>query len=152
LYFQLPSWIGFAVLCAVAGAALLMGGWEERWASASLAANVVLTRVLRDQSWPHVQWTEFALDLLLLCALFAVALRSKKYWPLAAAAFALLSTLTHVANMADPHVVRWAYLTAILIWTYSLMITLGVGVYNHCRAERYRASAEAAPAPADTRR
>lgn len=152
LYFQLSPWIGFSVLFAVFIAALLKGGSEERVASACLVANVVLTKLLRDRSWPHVQWTEFVLDLLLLGALFGISLRSRKFWPLAAVAFQLLSTLTHVANMVDRNVVRWAYLTAIIIWTYALMITLGVGVWNHWREQRYLASAGPGAPAADTRR
>jgi hypothetical protein len=88
------------------------------------------TVVLRDYSWPQLQLAGFVVDVLLLLLLLWIALRSPKYWPLAAAGFQLLAVLTHVAKMIDPGLQQWAYITAIVIWTYLLMITLGVGVWN----------------------
>ncbi len=152
MHFQLPPWIGLAVLFCVFVAALLTGGGEEKAASAALAADVIFTFLLRDRSWPHVQWTEFAFDVLLLALLVGIALRSAKFWPLAAAAFQLLATLTHVAKMVDPKVHQWAYLTAIVIWTYALIATLAVGTWNSWRSKRYLANAGPAALAGDTRR
>jgi hypothetical protein len=136
LLHNLPPWFGPTLLVGLCAAAFLKGGVEERLAAASLLANVALTLIMRDTRWPHVQWTGFALDVLLTAVLLAVALRTPKFWPLPAAAFQLLATLTHVATLVDRKVNPWAYLTAIVIWTYALMITLAVGVWNHWRAGR----------------
>lgn len=152
MHFELPHGSGDVLLACLCVFAFLKGGREERFATAALAANVAVTILLRDIRWPQVQWAGFAADVFLLIALFALALRSAKFWPMSAAAFQLLATLTHVASLVDRTVVNWAYLTAIVIWTYALMITLGVGVWNHWRAHRYLVSAGPAKFPADTRR
>jgi hypothetical protein len=152
LHFQLPPWLGLAILLCVFAAALLKGGGDERAAAVGLVANVLFTALLRDRSWPHVQWTEFALDVLLLALLVGIALRSRKFWPLSAAAFQLLATVTHIAKMVDPNVHQWAYLTAIVIWTYGLIAALGAGVWNHWRAGRYEANEGPRTPSAEARR
>lgn len=126
----LPPWLGFVILFIVSAGAVLRGGVDERLATVGLLSNVLATVVLRDYSWPQLQLAGFVVDVLLLLLLLWIALRSPKYWPLAAAGFQLLAVLTHVAKMIDPGLQQWAYITAIVIWTYLLMITLGVGVWN----------------------
>ena len=128
----LPTWLGFAVMLVVCGGAFIRGGLEEKLTAVSMLINVSVTHVLRDYSWPQVQLAGFAVDVLSLVLLLAIALRTYKFWPLAAAAFQLLMVLTHIAKMIDPGLGQWSYMTAIVIWTYLLMIALGVGVWN-CR-------------------
>ena len=137
MHFVLPPSLGVAVLLCVCVAALWKGGWEERVTAIGLLANVGATVLLRDRSWPHLQWAAFTADLLLLGLLLAVALQSGKYWPLAATAFQLLGAVTHVAKLIDRHVAQWAYFTAIVIWTYALFVALGVGTWNSWRAQRH---------------
>ena len=86
-----------------------------------------VTLLLRDHSWPELQRAGFAVDVGLLFLLIGIALKSPKYWPMAAAGFQLLAVLTHIAKMIDPNLQQWAYITAIVIWTYLLMIALGIG-------------------------
>lgn len=148
----LPSWLGFAVLFVVSAGAALKGDLEERLTATGLLTAVAITVALRDHSWPHLQWAEFAVDALLLLLLVGIALISGKFWPMAAAGFQLLSVLTHIAKMIDPNLHQWAYITAIVIWTYLVMIALGVGVWNCWREERYRAEATREAPAAETRR
>jgi hypothetical protein len=152
LYFVLPPQIGLTVLLCVALAAILKGGLEERIVVAGLLANIAVTVLLRIPSGRAVQWAGFAADVLFLLLIVVVALRSAKFWPLAAAAFQLLATITHVAKFVDPNVNRWAYFTAIIIWTYALLIALGVGVWNSWRSRAYLANAGPASPGVETRR
>jgi hypothetical protein len=152
VHFVLPPSVGLTVLFLVSAAALLKGGLEERVTALGLLANVAVSVLLRINTGRHFQWAGFAADLCFLVLLLWVAMRSPKFWPLPAAAFQLLAAITHVGKLADPNINRWAYFTAIVIWTYALFIALGVGVWNHWRAERYLASAGPAPTPAATRR
>lgn len=147
----LPTWLGFAVMLVVCSGAFIRGGVEERLTAASMLINVSATHVLRDHSWPQVQLAGFVADILSLALLLAIALRSRKFWPLAATAFQFLIVLTHVAKVIDPGLGQWSYMTAIVIWTYLLLIALGVGVWNCWRASPYALSGEVA-GRADTRR
>ena len=148
---ELPPWLGQLLTFVVCAAAFLKGDVEERLTAGSIVINIAATRVLRDYSWPQVQLGGFGADVLSLVLLLAIALRTHKFWPLAAAAFQLLMVLTHVAKMIDPNLGQWAYITAIVIWTYLLQIALGVGVWNCWRAWPYALSGELA-GRADTRR
>lgn len=136
---ELPPWLGAVVLLIVCGGAFLKGGVEERLTAAGLLISVGVTVVLRDRSWPHLQIAGFTMDALVLALLLVIALTTPKYWPLAAAGFQLLAVLTHVGKMIDPQVDQWAYITAIVIWTYLVIIALGVGVWNSWRAGVERA-------------
>ena len=148
----LPPWLGVTVMLLVCGVALWKGGREERLAAGGLLANAAVTVLMRDYSWPQLQGAEFVVDVLTLLLFTAIALRTPKYWPMAAAAFQLLGVMTHVAKMIDPSLQQWAYMTAIVIWTYLIFIAIGVGTWNSWRAQRQPANAAAAAPSAATRR
>jgi hypothetical protein len=153
-FLALPVWIGIVIGWAVAGAALWKGGWSERVVAMGFLVAWLTTPVLRRGGWEGPAWTGLAVDGLFLALLLFVALRSRRWWPLFAAAFELLSVLTHVARLIDPGVRAWAYATADAIWTYCLLTSLGIGTYNRWR-ERRQPAAKAAPAmagPGATRR
>lgn len=112
-----------------------------------------LTIALRDRSWIGTQWGAFAADVGLLIVFIAIALRTPRYWPLAAAAFQLLTVVTHAARMVDPGVRAWAYATGQVIWSQMVIIALGVGVWNTWRGRAYPASSDAPlTGPGATRR
>jgi hypothetical protein len=117
----------------VCGGALWKGDWEERLTATVLLANFAISLFMRDNSWPRFQATAFVADLATLGFFLGVALRSTKFWPMGAAAFQLLATLTHVAKMMDPLLHQWAYFTAIIIWTWLILVSLGVGTWNAWR-------------------
>mgnify|MGYP001549683554 CR=1 FL=1 len=88
----------------------------------------------------------FVADICLLLLLTVVALRSRRYWPMFAAAFQLLCVVIHVARMFDPGVRGWAYATGEVIFTQWVFFAVGVGVINSWRASRQPAI-EGAPTP-----
>lgn len=129
----LPPWIGVAVFTCVCGAALWKGGWQERLVAAGLVLGWAITALVRDYSYTQPQWGGFAVTVVNLVLFMAVALRSRKSWPLWAAGFQLLAVITHGARIVDPTVGAWAYITAGVIWTYCIMAALGVGVWGCVR-------------------
>jgi hypothetical protein len=136
LTIALPAWLGPLILLLVCSAAFWKGGPEERLTAAGLVVTVAMTMLLRDMSWPPLQRIGFAADIIMFLLLAGIALKTPKWWPLMAAGFELLSVLTHISKMVDRHVDQWAYITANVIWTYLLMIALGVGVWNSWRARQ----------------
>lgn len=110
-----------------------------------------ITIALRDRSWVGTQWSAFVADGCLLAVLTAISLRTKRYWPLAAAGFQLLCFVTHVAKMVDPGVRAWAYATAQVIWSQLVVVAIGVGVWNAWREGRQPAIADDDPAGATRR-
>ena len=110
-------------VCAVA---IWRGGGHERLAAGGLLAGWALTMVAyrKDVS---LEWGILIIDLALLALLVWLALRSRRYWPMFAAAFQLLAVLTHAASSADSSVSSWAYITAEIIWGYLLAGAVAYG-------------------------
>jgi hypothetical protein len=140
LTIALPSWLGPVVMLLVCAAAFLKGGVEERLTAGSMLINVGVTVLLRDHSWLGLQNAGFAADLGSLLLFLGIALTSSKFWPMAMAGFQLLIVLTHISKIIDRTFEQWAYITAIVIWTHLQIITLGIGVWNHWRAQAYAPS------------
>jgi hypothetical protein len=139
----------FMVVCL---AALWKGGRDERIVAIAFLVNTATSYALLDRHWRGTQWGEFAVDLLFLLVLVIVALRSRRYWPLAAAGFQLLAIVTHAASTFDKHLGGWAYITAGIIWTQMVTVSLAVGTYNRWRERRQLAANAAAMAePGATR-
>jgi hypothetical protein len=98
--------------------------------------------VLKDQRFQGPQWANFASDTVYFLVILFVALRSRSYWPLFAAAFQLLEVVTHVASTVDRHLSAWAYITANVIWTYLVLGAILVGTLGALRARRMSLSPE----------
>jgi hypothetical protein len=130
LTIQLPPWIGVPLSLLICAVALWKGGLEERVTASGFLICFAITALLRDTTWPHIQKAVFASDVAYFILLLVIALRTYRYWPLTAAGFQLLAVMTHVAKMIDNGMGQWAYVTAGVIWTYLLLIALGVGVWN----------------------
>ena len=149
----LPPWVGLAITVIVCGGAFWKGGREEQAAAAGLLLSWLTTLVLRDPHWLGPQWGAFGADSCLLLLLTAIALRSRRYWPLAAAAFQLLCVVTHIARLVDPGVRAWAYATGQVIWSQLVFFALGVGVWNTWRSRHQDVTSELpTPSPGATRR
>jgi len=144
LTIAIPVWFAYLVTALACGAAVWKGDPEERLIGACLGISCAVTVIARDMSWPRIQLATLGGDVLMLVLLFVISLRTKKFWPLPAAAFELLAVMTHVAKIIDPQLHQWAYVTANVIWTYLIFAALGVGTWNAWRARRQLAMAEAA--------
>ncbi len=127
----------------VCGGALFRGGREEQLATGAVLLAWALTIALRDRNWIGTQWGAFGADAGLLVVLIAIALRTPRYWPLAAAAFQLLTVVTHGARMIDPGVRAWAYATGQVIWSQMVIVALGIGVWNSWRLKSHPAASGA---------
>jgi hypothetical protein len=129
------------IVCALA---LWRGRDDERLAAAGTLANWAISLVVFRSNSEATQWYVMAVDSALMVLLVWLALRSQRYWPLFAAAFALLMVLTHIAHALDTGVTGWAYLTAILIWSYLGLFAIGYGAWT---AAFYRPAETVADTP-----
>ena len=146
--YQLPPWVGLAITVVICGGAFWKGQREEQVAAGGLLLSLLVTVVLRDPRWIGAQWGAFGADVCLLLLLTALALRSRRYWPMFAAAFQLLCVVIHVARIVDPGVRAWAYATGQVIFSQWVFFAVGVGTINTWRASRQLAI-EGAPASAE---
>ena len=128
--YQLPVWVWPSALMLVCGLALWRGRDDERLAAAGNLASWAITLVVFKAYSADTQWYVMAVDVALLALYVWLGLRSRRFWPLFAAAFALLIVVTHLAHALDTGVSGWAYLTAALIWSYLALAAIGYGAWT----------------------
>ncbi|HEX3886592.1 MAG TPA: hypothetical protein VHW05_03765 [Phenylobacterium sp.] len=134
--YQLPPWVGLTITVIVCGGAFWKGDREEQTAAGGLLLSMMTTVLLRDPRWIGTQSGAFAADVCLLVLLTWIALRSRRFWPLPAAAFQLICVGIHIARLVDPGVRAWAYATGQVIFSQWVFFTVGIGVINTWRANR----------------
>jgi hypothetical protein len=132
---HLLPWFGITLTLVVCGGAFIKGDREQQLAAGGLLLSLAVTLAMRDRTWAGTQWGACVADTVLLGLLVSIALRSRRYWPLAAAAFQLLCVFTHLARIVDPGVRAWAYATGQVIWSQLVFWALGVGVWGTWRRE-----------------
>lgn len=128
--FQLPHWVWPTALFAVCALAVSRGRDEERLAAGANLASWALTVFAYRVGYQETQWAILAFDAAQFGVLLWIAMRSRRHWPLFAAACGLLQVVTHMANAIDPIVTGWAYITAGIIWSYLILIAIGYGAWS----------------------
>jgi hypothetical protein len=121
----------------VSGFALWRGARAERVIALSNLGAWGASLLLENRhNWLDPQWGVLLVDLAFLAVLLAFALRNAANWLLFAAAFQLLSVVTHMAIMVDGGVRARAYFQGLAIWSYLVLISLGVGVWVRWRQDQ----------------
>jgi hypothetical protein len=106
----LAQMLGWACLALTCVAAAWRGGPPEKLgASLSAAAWVVSTLVERRHNWLEPQFGIFAVDVVMLFALIALAFWSRRYWAIWAAGFQAIGVLTHLLFLINPAALYRAY-------------------------------------------
>ena len=134
MFSSTPERVWAVAMFAVSAFALWRGGRTERAvAVANIVAWIATIVVQNRHNWLDPQWGVFAVDVVFLLLLLWFVVRSSRLWILPAAAFQLLAVVTHAAILADGGVRAWAYVTALILWSYLVLITLAVGTYTNWR-------------------
>ena len=130
--FQLAAIVLLAVL------SWYRGGGPERASAATMLAMFLVDRVRRAlfdtqiDLWSTDLWY-FSLDLAVLVAFFAIALRANRMYPLALAAFQLVAVCAHLARSLVESVSPIAYFVMYVTPSYFQLIIIGVGLWAHRR-------------------
>lgn len=111
------------------------GGPEERGAANALLIAWLFSKILYRYQGLQTEWGILVVDTALLAFLMWIALRSRRYWPLFAAGFYLLAVVTHLAEIVNPAVGGWAYITAGIMWSYLLAFAIAYGALTRPRAD-----------------
>lgn len=123
--FVLPPAVTMTLTGAATGYALAKGQAAERILAAVAIGIYALPQGVYGQ---HIGF-EIGVNALAAPVLVAVALRSDKPWPLAAASIGLVSLATNVAQMFWP-VSSWAYGTVCLVWEYLYLAVLAAATWS----------------------
>lgn len=124
------------LLFSVAFYALVRGGAPERIVAILFVAAAGATRAVAVSlvtPFVGVEWGFMAIDVTLLLALIAVALRADRFWPMNVAALQLLSVGIHLAKLLMPELYPWVYAVTLGFLGYPMVAFLGLGTYRHRR-------------------
>lgn len=134
--------LDFNILQAlVSGYALWRGGAPERWAGVLLALAATATYFSYSPDAVRFRSVEVGVlivDLTLTGALWWLALRSNRIWPMLITALQFASTLVHISKAIDLGMSPWAYHFLLKLGGYPILLALAVGTARHdARLRRY---------------
>jgi hypothetical protein len=123
-----------ALLLACCGYAWWKGAAPERIAATAVFVGVLLTRLAYapwSRAWSSVETGVFAVDLLVLVTMVALALMAERFWILWLTAFHLIGTTGHLVKLADPSLIRWGYAFVIAAPAYPICLVIAFGTWKH---------------------
>lgn len=124
--------IGAVVFFGICGWAAWRGGWPERVVSLALVADILGGTPI-SQTYPLSREPEmvmFAIDFIYMLVVVFVALRSDRWWPLFCGAFAFLGAITHLAQFLNIDIDQFAYITAVILWSYCGVFSIAGGMFE----------------------
>lgn len=124
-----------ALLLGSCGYALLRGTRDAQIVAvvtlvASFASYFVVSR------YTGVEVGVLVVDVLVLLAFTAVALKSDRFWPLWIAGLQLTTTLGHALRAVEDQIVPIAYAVSLRFWSYPIQIILIVAVWRSLRRKQ----------------
>jgi cytochrome bd-type quinol oxidase subunit 2 len=131
------------VMPVVIGLAIWRGGPDERRGGLAILAGIVATLfapIFGTNHWHGTQIPVMTIDAILFVALLAIVHRSRKFWPIWAAAAQLIGTLGHLAPAIFPKILAKIYIATQTFWVTPLLAALLIGTIGVMR-ERRRQSA-----------
>lgn len=127
--------LDFNILQAlVSGYALWRGGAPERWAGVLLALAAAATYFSYSPDAVRFRSVEagvLVVDLTLTGALWWLALRSNRIWPMLITALQFASTLVHLSKAVDLGMSPWAYHFLLKLGGYPILLALVIGTARH---------------------
>jgi hypothetical protein len=119
------------VICA---SALIWGRRDERAAAAGYlvaAAASFIAAAIQHARYREPQYGVMVVDLFYLAFLLLIVRRSRRFWPLWAAAAHLVGTFTHVVRILQPSMLAEAYASVQPFWAFPVLLALVVGTFHH---------------------
>ena len=135
-----------AILLLSCGYALWRGRTDERMvASICLMATVATRFAISPLSarYTDIENGLLIIDLMMLAAFVAIALRSHRYWPLWVAALQLTNSMAHLMKAIELDLLPGAYRAAAIFWSYPILLILAIGTWRGHR-RRHRSDDESA--------
>ena len=122
--------IGAVFVVVVCGFAFMKGDETERLAAGAYILGWFASLLLQtDETHRRVQWGMFAVDTAMLLFLAGLVWKSRRTWPVWAAACQLLIVMSHVVLMVDVKPPLNAFLVVVNLAGYGVLIALAVGTF-----------------------
>jgi len=133
---MLPVPVFYGLLALACLYALARGGAPERIGAAIFLVGAILsTAAISSGSarFISVELGVVVVDLVMLAALLALALRAERFWPLWVTALHIIGTAGHAVKAVDPAVMRLGYAFAMAFWSYPMLLILAGATWCHRR-------------------
>lgn len=140
---MIPRYLIFwSLLLLTFAYALWRGRGDEKIAAAvALLATIATQFVMPPPSlrYSGIQFSLVAIDIAVLAAFVAIALRSERFWPLWVAGLQLTNSMAHLMKGIESDLIPKAYAAAAVFWSYPILLTIIVGTWrSHQRSRRER--------------
>jgi hypothetical protein len=125
-----------ALQLSVSMYAIVRGGAPERIVGGLMLVAFSASMLMQSQfpvRFHGVELGIFIVDCAMLAALLAVALRAERFWPIWMTGLQAVAVAAHLAKMANPAVIPWAYAAMLAFWSYPMMAMLAIGTWRHRR-------------------
>ena len=130
MFDTLASQLGAILVVLVCAFAFMKGDETERFAAGAYVLGWFASMLLQtDGELYEVQWGVFGVDLVMLVVLGALVWKSKKSWPVWAAACDLLIVMSHIVLMVDIRPPMVAFITVVNLAGYGVLLSLAVGTF-----------------------
>jgi hypothetical protein len=114
--------------------ALVRGGGPEKIGALIFLVAALLSALLEEPKGSRFDSVEFGMlivDLTVLAALLALALRADRFWPLWMCAMQGVQVFSHFAIAINTTVIPWAYWNAQTLWSYPMLLLLAAATAWH---------------------
>ena len=108
--------------------ALYRGDRETRAAALVCVGATILTLIMVTATYSRIEIPVAVIDVAVLAAFTAIALRSRRFWPLWIAGLQLTTTLAHLLKMLSPNLLNVAYAAAMKFWSYPILLIIAIAV------------------------
>jgi hypothetical protein len=137
---MIPRYLIFwAFLLFTCGYALWRGRkFEQLSALVFIAASVasLLSHAPARERYMGIEISDLVIDLIVLAALIAIALKSDRFWPLWVAGLQLTVSVSHLMKAIQPDLMPFAYAAAERFWSYPILLILFAGAWRQHRRRR----------------
>ncbi len=130
-------WLLLLIAC---GYAAVAGGADGRWAAALIIAATILTipATLYGRLRGHTELAVFAVDVVLLAGLYALTIKSRRWWPIWMTGFHLIAVVSHLSTALAPRFTPAIYYVAESFGSLPMLISMVAGVALDQQAAKRR--------------
>jgi len=130
MFDTLPTQIGAGFTILVVAFAFLKGDEPERIAGGAYVLTWFATLLVQgDGSVAGTQWAMMGIDMIMLAVYIALAWKSRRSWPVWAAALQSLIVMSHVLTLVDIRPSASAFYAVINLASTGILLVIAIGTF-----------------------
>jgi len=134
--------IYYGLLATVVLLAFWKGRSDERWAAITCVVGTLSTAAFSGaitSRWDEFNPIVFTVDASVFLVFLYIALRSARFWPLWVTGLQMTATTVHLLKFINPSLMGFVFGAALAVWSYPILVLIGVGAWRTSLVERWRA-------------